>query len=205
MPVREITQFSMAESITFVKECRQPVGLRELAMAQFAVQVAGKPNASFAAQGGMDNIQRVRVLGDHGKPLDQQDLKFEFVLKLPLHILEQKRREAEREKRQQECLAKAKELASDPKKLDEFIAKVAIGILGRAAAELLRVGKPQRGSPALKRGLEALKPRGPRRPLSKEDIFERAARQDRANRIEAAKAAAKRFHKEHDKTKPAQP
>jgi hypothetical protein len=201
MSVREITQFSMAESLAFTKECRMPIGLREQAMAQFAVQCASKPDA-FKAQGGFDNVQRVRVLGDHGKPLDQQELKFDFVLKLPLHILEQKRREAERAKRQQECIAKAKELSG--KKLDEFIAKVAVSILGRAAAELLRAGKAPRGSPALKRGLDALKPKGPRKPLSKADIFERAARQDRANRIEASKVAAQRYHEEH-KNKSAQP
>ncbi len=199
MAAIEKTQFSMVEFGAFKKGMEemgvsfQPTTPREKYMAQFATMLANvKPEELTTKYGGLDNIQRVRVIED------QATTRFDFSLKLPLHILEQKRREVERAKRQAEVIAKAKELASDPKKLDEFIIKVAASILGRAAAELLRVGKP-----APKRKFDASKGKGPRKPLSKDDVFERARRQDRKNRIEASKVATQKYHETHDKNKAA--
>ena len=202
MAAIEKTQFSMVEFNAFKKGMEEmgvsfrPTTPREKYMAQFATMLANvKPEAMAAKYGGLDNVQRVRVIED------QAATRFDFSLKLPLHILEQRRREADRLKRQRDVVAKAKELASDPKKLDEFITRVAIAILGRTAAELLRAGKAQKSPKAARAKTAPKKPT--RKPLSKDDAFERAKRQDRHNRIEASKVAAQKFHEEHDKNKAA--
>lgn len=192
MAAREVTQFSMVEALAFAKALQQPKSPREQHLADFAAHVAKQGDAAFAPHGGVDNIQRVRVLQDGDK------VSYEYALKLPLDILERKRREAEREKRKQEVLAKAKELAADPKKLEEFVNKVAAAIIGRALAfELLKAAKKGGKLPTSVKARP--EQRGPRKPLTKDDIWKRAQSQDRRNRIEASKAAAQEYHAAHPK------
>ena len=189
MAAREVTQFSMFEALTFAKAMQPPKTPREQHLADFAQHVANLGDALFVPHGGIDNVQRVRVMQDGDK------VSYEFALKLPLAILEQKRREAEREKRKQEVIAKAQELASDPKKLDEFVRKVAKSILGAAAFELLKLSK---GHKVSMKKLNA--PPRQRKPLTKEEVWKRAQRQDHHNRIEASKVAAEAYHAAHPRT-----
>lgn len=202
MSAREVTQFSITEMKAFDAAKREPANARERYMTQCVVAMASKEPAEYAKFGGLDNIQRVRVIED-----GPATTRFDFVLKLPLHILEQKKREAERERRRQEVIAKAAELRNDPKKLKEFVERVVAGILGRATAALylaeLTAGRD--GKKAAQVRAKVDRDRGPRKPLSKDDIWKRAQSQDRRNRIEASKEAAEEYRRAHPKPKKTAP
>lgn len=193
MAAREVTQFSVVEYNAFLATNREPKTSREKYMQLLKECLAKPPTPELDAIGGFENLQRVRVI-ENGEAFKGY---FEFVPKLPVAILEQKKREAERERRRQEVIAKARELASDPKKLDEFVNRIVAGIVGRAAAALL-LSELKAGRDGKKAAQQRAKvDRGPRKPLSKEDIWKRAQSQDRRNRIEASKAAAQEYHAAH--------
>lgn len=199
--VTEQTQFSMAEFKTFTDrpdvhaEGFKPTGTRETAMFIFGNSVADK--AALASIGGLGNVQRVRVLGEAGKPLDQQEVRFEFVAKLPVHILEKKRQEEARAK----ALAEVERLKADPKALREYVQKVAYAFLERAAViallESAKVKKPAR-KPSNKPVVTHVT-RTPKRSPKKLDPFEAALKQDQRNRAVAAKKATAEFHQKKAK------
>lgn len=215
---REVTQFSMVEFNAFKKSMDemgasfQPTTPREKYMAQFAVAWANMNVLDLTLQfGGRDNVQRVRVVEELG------GVRFDFVLKLPLAVLEEKRRQEEREQKAKEnkaILAKVEALkAGDPKMLREFVQAVAYAVLGRmttiALLESLKakpakkpvVQKVQRKTPDR---LKAKAKSAPKKdePLSKEEAFKRAIAQDRRNRIETAKKGQKWANKSEQAVTP---
>jgi hypothetical protein len=207
MPTREITQFSIVELNLFIKGLEEmgvafePTTTKERAMNAFARIWAASTPESMAKFGGCENIQRVRLMGSTGMLIEAaREGDFEYVLKLPLNILEQKRREADRKRREDEVLEKAAELASNPKKYNEFVNRVVKGILGRAAAELLLMSVS--AAPVAKKAAQK-KHRVEKqkfKPLSKEEAYERAVQQDRRQRIEAAKKGPKSYKYEQPKS-----
>lgn len=199
----ELTQFAMVEFNAFKMSMDEmgvsfePKTSREKAMVQFAAAIAGDgAKYTFTSLGGVDNIQRIRVLGEAGQPMDKQTLHFEFVTKLPVHILEQKKREAERDERRKALIARANELKNDPKKLEKFVRDVTDAIVRKAALALLLMSTKVVSKPEVKKAQK-------RQRVEPKDPYTAALRQDRKNRIEASKVAADKYHKEHDKNKAA--
>jgi hypothetical protein len=185
-PVREVTQFSMAEFKAWKEKAGDRLATtKEQFMCTFDV-FADKPD-HWGDLGGLDNIARVRCFGN---PADAT-CRFDFVTKLPPSLVAQKKREEER----RALMAKAEALKADPKALREFATTVMFAVLGRAALELLEASKTTK-KPAKKPF--------PKRPLRKPastyvipaktmDAFSAALAQDKRNRIEAAKKAAAEF------------
>lgn len=187
---REVTQFSAVEFNIFkngVEEMGvsfQPTTPREKAMVEAVKFLATEPgNNALVAIGGVDNLQRVRVLETAGIQT------FDLVPKLPVFILEQKKREEQRKAAMTEY---EKLKAGDPATLNKFVKEVLVTLLGRVALKLLieskkatkKPAKPQRRQPVVER----------KAPSVVKDPYEAALRQDRRNRIEAAKKAATEFN-----------
>lgn len=180
----ETTQFGMVElNALDLSGVTRKLTAKEEAMDLFKGLLAAKEESTaqqLAGIGGLENLQRVRVFREG------EATRFELVPKLPLSILEAKRREAEREKRIAEAKAHLEEL-KDPKKREEFVRKVLQVLIGRAALDLLRMSK----------GQKPLGLRGPAKPKRPVNDWDRAIQQDRQNRIAASKAAAEEYHKTH--------
>jgi hypothetical protein len=186
----EKTQFSMVEYNLFLKDPEGAPIARTGYLELLKQDLTTNPNA-LAHLGGIDNIQRVRVLTDGDK------VKFDFVAKLPPTILAEKKRQAEREEKRQKVLAELEVLKSNPVAYRNFIKEVAFQILGRAALELLEASKHVKGA--------SRKPHSATRkaPPKKQSAFDKALAQDRRNRIEAAKKAAEAYKAKKDEEKAA--
>jgi len=130
----------------------------------------------------VDNIQRVRVLGDPEVPSDTLVFDFELQTKLPPHLVEQKKREADRA----EHAKKTAELLADPARLAVALVRAASLLVERANAT-----KPaEKKKPHNKNRTKSANPRTPA------EIFRAAQEQDQSNRRRAAKEAAEKYKKE---------
>lgn len=138
MATVELTQFSMQEFNAFRQSIEGGLDLeeaektlKERAMSMFLYNFH---NYSFGGLGGVENIQRVRVLGERGKRFDAQALTFEFVPKLPPALVIERKAREEKEAKKKEVLAEVERLRTDPKALEQFIKDVVAVVLGRAIA-----------------------------------------------------------------------
>lgn len=183
---REVTQFSMVEFNAFVAAKREPTSEREKYMKLLAECLAAGATPEVNAAGGIDNIQRVRVLED-GPALKGE---FVFMPKLPPALVAERKRQAEREALKKAFLTEMGIRRNDPKARQAII-DAAIEMLGRGLVlGLLK---------SLSKSKPTKKPVHKAAPKKKLDPYEAALRQDRRNRIEASKEAAKKFHEEHGK------
>jgi hypothetical protein len=206
--VTEQTQFSMAELHEFLKNDRAPeassLNKREQAMDAFSKTVTGR---DFEPYGGEDNVQRVRVLADAAKP---EERRYEFVTKLPISALADKRRHEEAAAKRgavQEAVLVFKVLLSrDPKKAAEYMKTEGYKVLDRLvvveglemckealrkaakASKPARAAKPQPKVQRVPKGVQRI-------PAKAIDAYEKALEQDRQNRIKAAKEAASNLRK----------
>jgi hypothetical protein len=178
----EKTQFSMVELTRFLDEKREPRDPRERYMRQFA-DLPGAPEY-VTKYGGLDNIQRVRVLSNA-----ESVITFEPVTKLPPALVAEKRAREEREAKKKAVLAEVERLKKDPDALRKYVHEVAFALLGRMALALLDSGKKPSKKPAA------------RRPAPKKKVtpYDLAVQQDQRNRREAAKKAAEEFRAKQQK------
>jgi len=197
----EKTQFSMAELTEFLKVEADPAACnkRETAMLAFSREVI-----DFSNLGGIDNIQRVRVLADATGAV-----KYEFITKLPVAALaEAKRREeaAVRKAQQENVMVLFRTLlAHDPKEAAEYLKTSGYKTLDRTqviflletCAEALKAAKKVRKNieAAGKRVATSKRPIVQRVPKAKQDAYALALEQDRLNRIKASKEAAAALRK----------
>jgi hypothetical protein len=187
---REVTQFSLAEYKALLAEKREAKTEREKYMLLLEKCLA-TPTPELDAVGGLDNVQRVRVLENP----ETKEGSFIFVPKLPPHLLEAKRRaerEIEQARERAKVLAELEAIKSDPDKLQAFLTDIVVGVIGRAvAAGLMDAAK--RGVAKAPKAKPTRKPK-PKKPFVKKDDFEAALAQDRQARREAAKKAALEYH-----------
>lgn len=215
----EQTQFSMTELHGFLKSDRGAPGSaslskREQAMDTFSKTVTGR---DFEAYGGEDNVQRVRVLADVKDAA--LPVKYEFVTKLPMAALADKKaveqRAATRAAREAALITFKLLLAVDPKKAAEFMKTEGHKVLDRTVVitglemvqEALKAAKKVRQNIATagKRVAAMKRPIVQRVPKAKQgtytipakaiDAYALALEQDRLNRVKASKEAAANLRK----------